>query len=55
MIILGSACILAALAPITYDVKVATVSVTFGITVGLWVSHLINMVLPRSATVAVNE
>lgn len=55
MIILGSACLLVALSPITYDVKVAAVSVTFGITVGLWVSHLITVVLPRRPGVAVDE
>ena len=55
MIILGTTCLLAALAPITYDVKVAAVSVTFGITVGLWISHLISVAVPRSASVAVDE
>jgi hypothetical protein len=55
MVILGTACILAAIAPITYDVKVAAVSVTFGITVGLWVSHLITVVVPQRVDVAVDE
>lgn len=50
MILLGSACLVAAFAPIQYDVRVAAVSVTFGITVGLWVSHLITVVLPRRAS-----
>ena len=55
MVLLGAACILAAIAPISYDVKVAAVSVTFGITVGLWVSHLITVVVPQRVDVAVDE
>ncbi|MEF8775015.1 MAG: hypothetical protein V5A43_00740 [Haloarculaceae archaeon] len=55
MIILGGVCILAALAPITYDVKVAAVSVTFGITAGLWLSHLITKVLSPRTRVAGNK
>lgn len=55
MIIVGSACLIAAIAPINYELKVAAVSVTFGFTVGLWVSHLISVVLTPSSNVAVGE
>jgi hypothetical protein len=55
MIILGGACILAAFAPLPSELKVAAVSVTFGITVGLWVSHLITVVVPGTGAAAVNE
>lgn len=55
MIVLGGTCLVAALAPLPSDVKIAAVSVTFGITVGLWISHLITVVLPRRGTVAVDR
>lgn len=55
MIVLGSVCLLAALAPIDSEVKIAAVSVTFGITVGLWISHLITVIFLRNASVAVDE
>lgn len=56
MIVLGSLCLLAALAPIGYELKVAAVSVTFGITVGLWLSHLITVVIvPETRDRAVPE
>lgn len=55
MILLGSTCLLAALAPITYEVKIAAVAVTFGITAGIWISHLITVVVPQSTSMAVEE
>jgi hypothetical protein len=55
MIILGGTSILAALAPLPPKLKVAAVSVAFGITVGLWLAHLMTVVLPGRQTAAVDE
>ncbi|WP_174182920.1 hypothetical protein [Halococcoides cellulosivorans] len=55
MIVLGSACFVAALAPIGNELKIAAVSLFFGITAGLWVSHLITVVYPRHRSGEVGE
>lgn len=50
MIVLGTACFGAAVAPLGSDLQIAAVSLFFGLTAGLWVSHLITVIFPRSGT-----
>jgi hypothetical protein len=44
MVLFGTLCLLAAVAPLEQLVKVAVVATLFGITTGLWVSHLVEVV-----------
>jgi len=55
MIALGSACFAAALAPMGEELKIAAVSLCFGVTSGLWVSHLITVVYPRGGPEVTSE
>lgn len=48
--VFGVTCIGTALAPLQQDLQIAAISVTFGITIGLWVSHLI-IVLARAGAI----
>jgi hypothetical protein len=48
MIVFGTLCVAAALAPLGETVRVATVGTLFGFTAGLWVAHLVQ-VLRRAA------
>ena len=43
MAVFGLACIVAALAPLQQNLRIAAVSMTFGLTVGLWLSHLLGI------------
>ncbi|MEF8777599.1 MAG: hypothetical protein V5A36_01675 [Natronomonas sp.] len=43
MAVFGLACIVAALAPLQQNIRIAAVSMTFGLTVGLWLSHLLGI------------
>lgn len=40
MIVFGGACVVLALSPLQEQIRIAAVSMTFGLTVGLWFSHL---------------
>lgn len=44
MVVFGSVAIVAGVAPLSEQLKVATVALAFGVTVGLWLSHLLVMV-----------
>ncbi|QGA82027.1 putative membrane protein [Halomicrobium sp. LC1Hm] len=44
MLLFGTLCLLAAVAPLELMTKVVVVSVLFGFTGGLWVSHLVQIV-----------
>lgn len=50
MLIFGTLCIVAALAPLEETIRITTVGTLFGFTAGLWVSHLVQ-VLQRAADV----
>ena len=56
MVIFGSLCIVAAFAPLEETIRITTVGTLFGFTAGLWVSHLIQILLgaagARSADIA---
>lgn len=43
MIIFGTLCLVAAAAPIELLIKVTAVSTLFGLTAGLWISHLVQI------------
>jgi len=43
MIIFGSLCLVAAAAPVELLIKVTAVSTLFGLTAGLWISHLVQI------------
>lgn len=43
MVIFGLASVGAAFAPVSQDLRIAAVALFFGLTVGLWLSHLIGM------------
>ena len=43
MIVFGGACVVLALSPLPQEIRVAAVSMTFGLTVGLWLSHLMGV------------
>ena len=44
MFLFGALCLVAAVAPLELLVKAVVVSVLFGFTAGLWVSHLVQIV-----------
>jgi len=48
MLIFGTLCIVAALAPLGEPIRITTVGTLFGFTAGLWVAHLVQ-VLQRAA------
>ena len=50
MLIFGTLCIVAALAPLEETIRITTVGTLYGFTAGLWVSHLVQ-VLQRAADV----
>lgn len=43
MIIFGTLCLVAAAAPLDLIIKVTAVSTLFGLTAGLWISHLVQI------------
>lgn len=43
MIIFGTLCLVAAAAPLELIIKVTAVSTLFGLTAGLWISHLVQI------------
>lgn len=43
MIVFGGGCVVLALSPLPQEIRVAAVSMTFGLTVGLWLSHLMGV------------
>lgn len=43
MIIFGALCLIAAAAPLELIIKVTAVSTLFGLTAGLWISHLVQI------------
>lgn len=43
MFVFGSACVAFAISPLQQNIRIATVSMTFGLTVGLWLSHLMGV------------
>lgn len=44
MIIFGTLCLVASAAPLDLLIKVTVVSTLFGLTAGLWISHLVQIV-----------
>jgi hypothetical protein len=44
MLLFGVLCLLAAVAPLELLVKIAIVSTLFGLTAGIWISHLVQVV-----------
>jgi hypothetical protein len=44
MILFGLLCIVTALGPVQTEIKEVIVPVTFGITSGLWISHLVGVI-----------
>jgi Flp pilus assembly pilin Flp len=42
--VFGSVAVVAGVAPISEQLKIAAVALAFGVTVGLWLSHLLVMV-----------
>lgn len=48
MLVFGSLCVGAAIAPLPNDIRITAVGTLFGFTAGLWVSHLVQ-VLQRAA------
>ncbi|CCQ37714.1 uncharacterized protein Nmlp_3593 [Natronomonas moolapensis 8.8.11] len=43
MIIFGALCLIAAAAPLELIIKATAVSTLFGLTAGLWISHLVQI------------
>jgi len=43
MVLFGGSCLVAAVAPLAPDINIVLVGVLFGITAGLWISHLIGV------------
>jgi hypothetical protein len=43
MLIFGFLCLIAAAAPLELIIKVTAVSALFGLTAGLWISHLVQI------------
>jgi intracellular septation protein A len=43
MIVFGTLCLVAAAAPLDLLIKVTAVSTLFGLTAGLWISHLVQI------------
>jgi len=43
MIIFGALCLIAAAAPLELIIKITAVSTLFGLTAGLWISHLVQI------------
>lgn len=43
MVTFGLVCLLAAVAPLSESVRIAAVGTTFGLTAGLWISHLVQV------------
>jgi hypothetical protein len=44
MVLFGTLCLLAAVAPLELTTKAVVVSALFGLTGGLWISHLVGVV-----------
>lgn len=44
MILFGTLCLVAAAAPLALLIKVAVVSTLFGLTAGIWIAHLVQIV-----------
>lgn len=44
MVLFGTLCLLAAVAPLGTLVKAVTVSTLFGLTAGIWISHLVQTI-----------
>jgi hypothetical protein len=43
MFLFGTACVVLAFSPLQQNVRIAGVSMMFGLTVGLWLSHLMGV------------
>jgi hypothetical protein len=50
MIAFGLLCVATALGPIQTEIKEVIVPVTFGVTSGLWISHLVGVIHSELAT-----
>jgi hypothetical protein len=49
MIIFGTLCLIAAVAPLELLIKATAVSTLFGLTAGLWISHLVQITQQAAA------
>ncbi|MFC7135999.1 hypothetical protein [Halobaculum litoreum] len=43
MLTFGLVCLVAAVAPVADSIRVAAVATTFGLTAGLWIAHLVQV------------